>query len=416
MRVAHFIHRYPPALGGSEAYFARLSRYLAEQGDQVSVFTSNALDLEAFWDRRGRRLPAGDEVIDGVAVHRYPLRHLPLHRYVFKALSLLPVARWQARTLPFNPILPGMWRQAGLPGQPFDLVHAGAFPYSFPLACARRLARTVGAPLVLTPFVHTGDPEDPRDRTRRGYTRPALIDLARSADRLFVQTEGERQALVACGVPAERLVLQGLGVDLPSCTGGDRTRARAEWKVGIEVVVVGHLANNSVEKGSVDLLRAAQALWARGMRFAVVLAGPCMPNYRAFRAGFQPGGVLVELGPLDDRQKRDFFASLDVFALPSRSDSFGLVLPEAWANGAPCVGYRAGGIPWVIRDGVDGLLARAGDVPGLAEALALLIENPQVRRRMGRAGRERLAEEFDWPGKLRLVRETCLRVASRPGS
>ena len=54
MRVAHFIQRYPPALGGSEAYFARLSRYLAAQGDQVTVFTSNAVDLEAFWSRRGR--------------------------------------------------------------------------------------------------------------------------------------------------------------------------------------------------------------------------------------------------------------------------------------------------------------------------------------------------------------------------
>ena len=40
MRIAHFVHRYPPALGGSEAYFARLSRFLAAQGDQVTVFTT----------------------------------------------------------------------------------------------------------------------------------------------------------------------------------------------------------------------------------------------------------------------------------------------------------------------------------------------------------------------------------------
>jgi glycosyltransferase involved in cell wall biosynthesis len=410
MRVAHFIHRYPPALGGAEAVFARLGRYLVSQGDQVSVFTSNALDLESFWDRRARQLPPGKTMLDGVAVTRYPLRHAPFHRYVFKVLSLIPIATLQMLTLPFNPILPRMWQESGRAEQPFDVVHASAFPYSFPLACARRLARRLGVPFLITPFVHTGDPDDPNDRTRRGYTRPVLIDLARSADRIFVQTEGERLALLEHGIAPERLVLQGLGVDLPGCTGGNREKARARWGVSAGAVVVGHLANNSVEKGSVDLLQAAQLAWSCGGRFAVVLAGPTMPNYRAFRERFQPGGTLVELGPLDDEEKRDFFAALDVFALPSRSDSFGLVLPEAWANGAPCIGYRAGGVPWVIRDGSDGLLVRAGDVSGLAEALQKLVEDVSLRQRLGQSGRARLAGEFDWESKLRLVRETCLRA------
>jgi glycosyltransferase involved in cell wall biosynthesis len=414
MRVALFIHRYPPALGGSEAYFARLGRYLVAHGDQVNVFTSNALDLEAFWDRRGRRLPAGLGTIDGVRVRRYSLLHVPFHRYVFKALSLAPVPAWQALTLPFNPVLPGMWRAANDPGRACDLVHASAFPYAFPLACARRLARRLGVPFLLTPFVHTGDPDDPADRTRRGYTRPALTAIARSADRLFVQTPGERDVLLAHGVPAGRIVLQGLGVDAGGCTGGDRRRARRAWQLGDDAVVVGHLANNSVEKGSVDLLKAAQAAWGRGARFAVVLAGPAMPNYRAFRAGFRPAGVLRELGVLDETQKKDFFAALDVFALPSRSDSFGLVLPEAWANGVPCVGYRAGGVGWVIRDGTDGLLVRAGDVAGLAAALGRLVEDAPLRRRMGEAGRGRVGAEFDWEDKLRLVRDVG-REAAREG-
>ena len=59
MRLAHFIHRYPPALGGAEAYFGRLSRYCAAQGDAVTVFTSNALSLDAFWSSRGSSLLAG---------------------------------------------------------------------------------------------------------------------------------------------------------------------------------------------------------------------------------------------------------------------------------------------------------------------------------------------------------------------
>ena len=72
MRVAHFVQRYPPALGGSEAYFARLSRYLAAAGDEVTVFTTNAA-------RPGGVLVAGAAAVcragttreDGVEVRRY---------------------------------------------------------------------------------------------------------------------------------------------------------------------------------------------------------------------------------------------------------------------------------------------------------------------------------------------------------
>jgi glycosyltransferase involved in cell wall biosynthesis len=409
--MAHFIHRYPPALGGSEAYFARLGRYLVSQGDEVTVFTSNALDLDSFWDHRGRQHPAGVSTLDGVTVFRDAVLHLPLHRYVLKALSLLPAARLQALTFPFNPIVPRMWRRAGTSECVFDLVHASAFPYSFPLACARRLASRLRVPFLLTPFVHTGDPDDPNDRTRRGYTRPALVDIAHAADRVFLQTEGERQVLLAAGIAPERLVLQGLGVDLPGCTGGDRWRLRAALGLEDEAVIVGHLANNSVEKGTVDLLLAAQIAWSQGARFVVVIAGPQMPNYRDFRRRFHPHGPMIELGVLAEQQKRDFFAALDIFALPSRSDSFGLVLPEAWANGAPCLAYRAGGVPWVIRDGSDGLLVRAGDVEVLAGTMIRLVEDGELRRKMGKAGRQRVAQgEFDWDSKLRLVREVCLEV------
>jgi glycosyltransferase involved in cell wall biosynthesis len=411
MRVAHFIHRYPPALGGSEAYFARLGRYLVSQGDEVTVFTSNADDLESFWDRRGRQHPAGVSTLDGVRVYRDSLLHLPMHRYVLKALSLLPIVHLQALTLPFNPIVPRMWQRAGRLGQAFDLVHASAFPYSFPLACARRLAGNLGVPFLLTPFVHTGDPGDPHDRTRRGYTRPVLLDIARAADRIFVQTQGERDVLLTAGIGSDRLVLQGLGVDLPGCTGGNRGRFRAALGLTDDDVLVGHLANNSVEKGTVDLLRAAQIAWTPRARFVVVLAGPQMPNFRAFRQTFDAAGPLRELGVLDDETKRDFFAALDVFALPSRSDSFGLVLPEAWANAVPCLAYRAGGVSWVIRDGSDGLLVRAGDVEALAEALTRLVEQPDLTRRMGTAGRERVESgEVDWESKLRLVREVSVEA------
>src|SRR5205807_3131619 len=112
MRVAHFVQRYPPALGGSEAYFARLSRHLAARGDAVTVFTTTAVDLEAFWSTRGRCLRPGMRHEEGVEVRRYHLWHLPLHTRVLKALSLLPHRGWQCLTVSCNPIAWRMWTDA----------------------------------------------------------------------------------------------------------------------------------------------------------------------------------------------------------------------------------------------------------------------------------------------------------------
>src|SRR5207253_4365803 len=95
-----------------------------------------------------------------------------------------------------NPMMPAMWSDAGRRDVPFDIVHASAFPYGWPLACGLRLSRTLNVPYVLTPFLHTGDPDDPGDRTRRSYLQPALRMLARAADRILVQTDIERRALI----------------------------------------------------------------------------------------------------------------------------------------------------------------------------------------------------------------------------
>jgi glycosyltransferase involved in cell wall biosynthesis len=412
LRVAHFVHRYPPALGGSEAYFARLGRYLAAEGDHVTVFTTAAYDLEAFWSPRGRCVTAGVTVEDGVTVRRYPLRRIRGQGYALKALSLLPHRSWQALTISCNPLAFGMWRDAGRLRESFDVVHATAFPYAWPLMCARRLARRLGVPFLLTPFLHLGDLDDPTDRTRRAYTRPALMALLDSADRVFVQTKGEYQSLVDRGFAPGKLVLQGMGVDLESCTGGERAKARQNWGLGETDVAVGHLANNSIEKGSVDLLRAAEAAWTDGALFTIVLAGPAMPNFERFWNSFGPKDRVRRLGILTEQQKRDFYAGIDVFALPSRSDSFGIVLLEAWANGVPSVGYRAGGVGFVIRDGIDGLLVRCGDLSTLAQTLRKLSADDALRRTLGEVGRERVRHEFRWESKLKLVREAYL--AQRP--
>ncbi len=415
MRVAHFIHRYPPALGGSESFFERLGRHLAACGDEVSVFTSNALELGAFWSLRGSCLPAGTKTDDGVKVHRYSLLRWPGRRYFLKPLALMPNRLWQCLALPCNPISLRMWLDAGRTQQRFDLVHATAFPYAWPIACGLRLARRLRVPFVLTPFLHLGDPEDPGDPIRRAYLSPALLWLIHAANRVFVQTEIERAALLNEGVSEDKLILLGMGVDLDECTGGDRERMRREWGVGADEVAIGHLANKSVEKGSVDLLSVAGKLWQRGRNFRLVLAGPEMPNFQSFWKTFAPKDRILQMGILDEKQKRDFFASIDVFALPSRSDSFGIVLLEAWANGVPNIAYKAGGVAEVIRHGQDGLLVSCGDLESFASSLCRLIDNRELRSQLGSRGMDRVHREFKWTQKLDCVQGVYQELIGKLG-
>lgn len=405
MRAAHYVQRYPPALGGSEAYFARLSQYLVAQGDSVEVFTSNAIDLEAFWSARARVLAPGRSKTHGVEIERYPLLRFPGRRYLLKALSFFPNRRWRCLTLPCNPISLRMLRDARGDRRAFDVVHATALPYAWPIVCACQRARRLQVPFFVTPFLHLGDPGNARDPTRRSYLSAPLLSLLQQADGLFAQTRLEQHALLDAGLAPELVHLQGMGVDASECTGGDRAGIRHGWAAGGTEVMVGHLANQSHEKGTIDLLRAAERAWRAGEHFRIVLAGPAMPNFLTFWQTFEPKDRVIQMGVVDDRQKRDFFAGIDLFALPSRSDSFGLVLLEAWVNDCPNLAYRAGGVAEVVQHEVDGLLAPCGDIESLTVGLVALVRDPQLRQKLASHGKNRAVKDFDWVSKLELVRQ-----------
>jgi type III pantothenate kinase len=82
---------------------------------------------------------------------------------------------------------------------------------------------------------------------------------------------------------------------------------------------------------------------------------------------------------------------MDVFALTSAVEGFGIVFAEAAFCGLPCIGSAVGGIVDAIEDGVTGVLVPATDVAAIARAMLQWADDPDLRRRMGEAGRQRAA-------------------------
>ena len=223
------------------------------------------------------------------------------------------------------------------------------------------------------------------------------------ADRLIVNTEHEAQQLVSLhhADPA-RIDVVHPGVDLETFTPGDRRAARAALGLDADELILAFV-------GRIQPLKAPDVL----LRAAARLTGP-LPGGRSAGAGGRrpvrdrPRGTrhLVrladELGisdrvtflpPQSREQLVNVYRAADLVAVPSYSESFGLVAVEAQACGTPVVAAAVGGLPVAVRDGVTGTLVAGHDVDDWAQAIAALVERgPDT---MSRAAVEHAAT-FSW--------------------
>jgi glycogen synthase len=97
-----------------------------------------------------------------------------------------------------------------------------------------------------------------------------------------------------------------------------------------------------------------------------------------------------------EAEKHTLLQASTLLLLPSRTDSFGIVILEAWAHGKPVIGSRAGGIPGVIDEGHNGLLVDFGDMAGLTQAIQHLLNDETLRRTLGQHGRAKLTTHYTW--------------------
>lgn len=425
MRILHVINRYWPAPGGAERHLQAYAERQAAAGNDVTVFTTDAFDLEYFWNPAKRSIERRSDWHNGVRIERFAIAHLPPGTLGFRAArrllgevdrlsgvgipglnALLPrVARW-------TPPIPGLAMAFETASGRYDIVHGMNIALEVLLLPALDFARASGVPFLVSPLTHLGESE--RSVVRRYYTMRHQIELLRQADAVFVQTPTEARYLAGRGVQPDRMVLAGAGVDLDEVRDGDGAAFRTRQGIGGPIVAA--LGAMAYDKGTCHLVEAMEQLWAAGSRATLVLAGPVLDQFASFLAA-RPGQTRQQvrvLGSVSEAEKWDLLAAADVFALPSRTDSFGIVFLEAWLAGLPVVAADAGGVPDVVEHERSGLVVPFGDVAALAGAIGRLLADPDLSAQLAATGAAQTRACYTWDHVYERVRPAFERPNRAP--
>jgi len=288
----------------------------------------------------------------------------------------------------------------------FDVIHAFNLSWEYPMIEAWRLARRTRAPLVLTPFAHLGTGK--HDRVARNSTMDHQLRMLREAEAVLTLTDVERQGLGERGVALERMATVGGGLDdVPPLL--DEKDILAHYHLARPFVVF--IGRASYDKGALHAAETMIRLHRQGVNLTLALIGSSTPEFDSFLQGIHPAdrAVIRPLGVVPEAHKHTLLQASTLLVLPSRTDSFGIVILEAWAHGKPVIGARAGGIPDVIDEGRTGLLVSFGDVTGLAQAIGRLMQDDNLCRELGQQGQTKLAAEYTW----KRVTEKVLAVYRR---
>lgn len=313
--------------------------------------------------------------------------HLPM----FSALGVdvirlpLPAVR-KGKSIPLLPsAILRLWRL--LRAREIALVHVNDADDAAIAAVACRLA---GVPCV----VHA------RSEMAPGKFRKLRLQWA---DLLLTVSEGVKRQAIAGGMPKEKVVTLYSGIDSQKVqAASDGQRIRRAYGITAGSLVIGSVANIAPKKGYDVLIRAIAKARQEINDLACLIVGA---DERGLQAELQQLGEFLGLnGRLCfagfQKVALPYLDAMDLFVLSSIEEGFGLVLLEAMASGKPVIASAVSGPCDIVLDGRTGLLVPPRDVDALAKALIELLNDPERRVQMGRAGQERVKTVFSLDSQM----------------
>ena len=401
LRIICPTYWYPQHASDTQAtYVHDINRHLVRRGHSVTVVTPGHPSLPR------------QETFDGVRVVRFPLELPPDLTYGRVAQSRVSWLGRFARVVVMAHYMEAQHRailgEAAERGA--DVVHAHWAIPTGPAAVTA--ARKLHVPSIIT--MHGGDvyvnPEQGYDFPTRWYVRPALRWTLQHAGALTAITEDCRQHALRAGAPAERIKLVFNGTDLRRFSPGENGK---DERYGPHMIFA--CRQLFPRKGIRFLLEAAAELKPEFPDIKIVLAGDGFERPELARLAGELGiaNDVTFLGWVPNAELPPYYRAAAVSVIPSLEEGFGIPAAEAMGCEVAVVASDAGGLPEVVENGVTGLVVPRGDSRALAKAIGSLLADPERRRQMGQAGRERALRLFDWDRSAEQFEEIYREVASR---
>lgn len=184
-----------------------------------------------------------------------------------------------------------------------------------------------------------------------------------------------------------------------------KNRIRKRWNIGQEEAVIGVVSKLWEGKGHTVLIKAFKELKKEIDAARLVIVGEGDLYDRLYN-------LVVRLGLIDSvlftgfqKDVSDIIATFDVAVLPSFFEGMGRVLLEAMAMEKPVVASRIGGIPELVKDGINGFLTNPGDVQGLSEAIQKILGDRKLASEMGKEGRKMTADQFSAGAMVQAIKK-----------
>jgi len=248
----------------------------------------------------------------------------------------------------------------------------------------RIAAYLAGVPVVASAIHSTGWPDGINWLNRR---------LTRITDRFIGVAEAHGNHLREVeGFPAEKVVVIPNGIDTRRFVPDLASRMEIRMELGIDPLapVCGIVAALRPEKDHGLFLQAARRVVndCPTARFLIVGDGPQRAEIEALRCELNLESEVILTGNRADIPK--LLAAMDLFALTSKNEASPVSILEAMSVGLPIVAPRVGSIPQAVDEGNSGFLVPAGDLGQTSQAIGTLLQDPELRRAMGKRGREKV--------------------------
>ena len=214
---------------------------------------------------------------------------------------------------------------------------------------------------------------------------PAIhrLKYTQTCDGVIAVSQAVRRTLLTAGVPGDHIEVIPTGVDIPAelPDAEQRRAARRHFGFGDSTFVAGHMGAFTHEKGQDVAVAALKLLEAELPDLRLILAGE-----GPLRSALEGNPRVLLPGYVEDRAT--FFAALDVFLMPSRSEGWGLAALEAMAHAVPVIASRTGGLEEIVEPNESGWLVAPHDPSALAGALAAAARHPHLQA-FGQLARQR---------------------------